>query len=90
MRPATRPLAAGLLLVPLVLVAGCTPGATHRAAPATPPPTTATTVPATQPQASWNRPGDEWGTGFVFPEAGCWDLRLVRTSGSGDVWLVAR
>jgi hypothetical protein len=40
--------------------------------------------------SNWNRPGDEWGTGFVFPAAGCWDLRLVRTSGSGDVWLVAR
>jgi hypothetical protein len=181
MRLATRPLAAGLLLVLLVLVAGCTPGATHRAASATPRPTTATTVSATQPQAgagrlgaagcrppspvtpllqsgqqagievhgtargaelwalpfapvplpvgeevkivwrmtgsgplritatrsdgtaarrtfgpeehggsNWNRPGDEWGTGFVFPGAGCWDLRLVRTSGSGDVWLVAR
>jgi hypothetical protein len=40
--------------------------------------------------SNWNRPGDEWGTGFVFPEAGCWDLHLARTLGSGDVWLVAR
>jgi hypothetical protein len=40
--------------------------------------------------STWDRPGDEWGTGFVFPKAGCWDLHLARTSGSGDAWLVAR
>jgi hypothetical protein len=40
--------------------------------------------------SNWNRPGQEWGTGFVFPKAGCWGFHLARTSGSGDVWLVAR
>jgi hypothetical protein len=40
--------------------------------------------------SNWKRPGQEWGTGFVFPEAGCWDLHLARASGSGDVWLLAR
>jgi hypothetical protein len=40
--------------------------------------------------SNWKRPGDEWGTGFVFPKAGCWDLHLARASGSGDVWLLAR
>jgi hypothetical protein len=36
--------------------------------------------------SSYSRPGDEWGTGFVFDEPGCWHIRLQRTSGSGDVW----
>jgi hypothetical protein len=40
--------------------------------------------------SNWNRPGEEWGTGFVFPKAGCWGFHLARSSGSGDVWLVAR
>jgi hypothetical protein len=37
--------------------------------------------------SSWHRPGQEWGTGFVFPKAGCWRLHLARTTGAGDVWL---
>ncbi|HZD72327.1 MAG TPA: hypothetical protein VE776_00285 [Actinomycetota bacterium] len=40
--------------------------------------------------SNWKRPGQEWGTGFVFPKPGCWDLHLSRTSGVGDVWLLAR
>lgn len=40
--------------------------------------------------SNWNRPGEEWGTGFVFPKAGCWGFHLARTSGSGEVWLLAR
>jgi hypothetical protein len=40
--------------------------------------------------SNWDRPGQEWGTGFVFPMAGCWDFHLARTSGAGDVWLLAR
>jgi hypothetical protein len=37
--------------------------------------------------SSWNRPGDEWGTGFSFPVAGCWDLHATRDNAFGDVWL---
>lgn len=37
--------------------------------------------------SSWRRPGQEWGTGFVFPKAGCWKIELTRTRGSGHVWL---
>jgi hypothetical protein len=40
--------------------------------------------------SNWKRPGQEWGTGFVFPKAGCWDLHLSRASGSGDAWLLAQ
>lgn len=38
--------------------------------------------------SNWNRPGDEWGAGFTFPIAGCWDIHAARDDVSGDVWLV--
>ena len=38
--------------------------------------------------SSWNRPGEEWGTGWVFPAAGCWTINARRASGSG--YLVLR
>lgn len=28
--------------------------------------------------SNWNRPGDEWGTGWTFPESGCWTFELSR------------
>ncbi|MEQ4718840.1 hypothetical protein [Nonomuraea sp. B19D2] len=37
--------------------------------------------------SNWHRPGEEWGTGFVFPKRGCWKIELSRTRGSGYVWL---
>lgn len=37
--------------------------------------------------SNWNRPGDEWGTHFVFPSAGCWDLHVTRDGSFGDLWL---
>lgn len=37
--------------------------------------------------SSWTRPGEEWGTGFVFPSAGCWDMHAVRGTLTGNVWL---
>ncbi|MFD1540503.1 hypothetical protein [Nonomuraea guangzhouensis] len=37
--------------------------------------------------SSWHRPGEEWGTGFVFPKAGCYRVDLTRTRGSGHLWL---
>jgi hypothetical protein len=40
--------------------------------------------------STWSRPGQEWGTGFVFPKAGCWRFHLARSSGVGEVWLPAR
>ena len=43
--------------------------------------------PAEHLGSNWNRPGDEWGTVFTFPSAGCWDLHATRGSASGDVWL---
>ena len=37
--------------------------------------------------SSYHRPGDEWGTGFLFDEPGCWHIHFERTVGSGDVWI---
>jgi hypothetical protein len=37
--------------------------------------------------STYQRPGDEWGTGFLFDEPGCWHIRLRRSvTGAGDVW----
>ena len=34
--------------------------------------------------STWDRPGDEWGTGWRFPTAGCWTVRASR-----DAWASA-
>jgi hypothetical protein len=33
--------------------------------------------------STWSRPGDEWGTGWVFPVPGCWTITLTREQGQG-------
>ncbi len=38
--------------------------------------------------SNWDRPGGEWGTGFNFPVAGCWDLHVMGGTTVGDVWIV--
>lgn len=40
--------------------------------------------------SSWARPGLEWGTGFILPEAGCWNFSARRGSDSGEVWLLVK
>lgn len=37
--------------------------------------------------SNWSRPGGEWGSGFTFPMAGCWDLHATSNNAFGDVWL---
>lgn len=37
--------------------------------------------------SNWNRPGAEWGAGFVFNETGCWRIHAGTTPSSGDIWL---
>ncbi len=37
--------------------------------------------------STYDGPGDEWGTGFLFDEPGCWHIHLQRTVGAGDVWI---
>ena len=39
--------------------------------------------------SNWQRPGDEWGTRFVFPQPGCWQLLVTRgASLSATLWLM--
>jgi hypothetical protein len=42
-----------------------------------------------QPHLSsdFNRPGDEWGAGYLFDKPGCWELRATRADGSASVWI---
>jgi hypothetical protein len=37
--------------------------------------------------SSYDRPGDEWGTGLRFGTRGCWHIHLARADTSADVWL---
>jgi hypothetical protein len=37
--------------------------------------------------SNWDKPGDEWGAGYVFTAPGCWDLRAVRGNATADVWI---
>jgi len=38
--------------------------------------------------SNWQRPGDEWGTVFNFPHAGCWQLHVTRGANlNADLWL---
>lgn len=37
--------------------------------------------------SNWNRPGDEWGTGWNLPTPGCWHLHVTRRHASGNIWL---
>ena len=38
--------------------------------------------------STWVKPGDEWGTGFIFPETGCWRIHAQRADLAGDVYLL--
>ena len=40
--------------------------------------------------SNWDRPGAEWGTGFVLPEPGCWDFSVSRGNASGNVWFLVK
>ena len=37
--------------------------------------------------SSWERPGDEWGTGFNFPKPGCWTLTATLGATVGEIRL---
>jgi hypothetical protein len=40
--------------------------------------------------SNYRRPGDEWGSGYRFPHAGCYRLTARRTVGSAEAWLRVR
>jgi hypothetical protein len=37
--------------------------------------------------SNWQRPGQEWGTGFNFPEPGCWTITVRRGETTGTISL---
>jgi hypothetical protein len=37
--------------------------------------------------SDFKRPGQEWGSGYVFDRPGCWQLRAERDSGWADAWI---
>ena len=38
--------------------------------------------------SNWDKPGDEWGAGYIFAAPGCWDLRAIRGNATADVWIL--
>jgi hypothetical protein len=44
--------------------------------------------PAAHLSSDWDKPGNEWGAGYVFTAPGCWDLRAIRGNATADVWLL--
>ena len=37
--------------------------------------------------SNFNRPGDEWGSAFVFPSPGCWEIEITRGTDTAHVWI---
>jgi hypothetical protein len=43
--------------------------------------------PSLHNSSNWQRPGTEWGAGFVFTEVGCWRIHAAGSPpAQGDVW----
>ena len=36
--------------------------------------------------STWTRPGMEWGAGFDFPHAGCWDVKASSAGNTAHMW----
>lgn len=43
--------------------------------------------PALHGSSTWDHPGKEWGTGFNFPEPGCWTLHAALGETKGQIIL---
>lgn len=43
--------------------------------------------PVVHQDSSFDRPGEEWGTAFIFPVPGCWDVELRRGPHFAHVWV---
>ena len=37
--------------------------------------------------STWQRPGMEWGTGFNFPEPGCWTITVSLGTTKGEIYV---
>lgn len=46
--------------------------------------------PSAHLSSNWNRPGAEWGAGFVFTAPGCWRLHAGSPPAQGDIWISIR
>lgn len=44
--------------------------------------------PESHVDSTWKRPGSEWGTGFHFPQAGCWRILVQLGKDTGEVDLL--
>jgi len=44
--------------------------------------------PEAHTSSNYDRPGDEWGAGYRFTQAGCWNLHAARDDTTADVWLI--
>jgi hypothetical protein len=53
-------------------------------------PTPLTFGPEEHGGSNYLRSGQEWGTGYLFPEPGCWHLHFARDDTQGDVWFEIR
>ena len=40
--------------------------------------------------SNWDRPGEEWGTGFRFPVRGCWTVRVTRGTSAATASLLVK
>jgi len=40
--------------------------------------------------SNWDRPGDEWGTGWEFPESGCWRFSVRRGNETAEIQIEIR
>jgi hypothetical protein len=43
--------------------------------------------PSLHMESNFERPGDEWGTAFIFPSSGCWQIEITRGTESAHVWV---
>ncbi len=46
--------------------------------------------PEAHSSSTWNRPGQEFGTGLLFPSAGCWKIHVTLDQVTGDVYIMVR
>lgn len=37
--------------------------------------------------SNFDRPGDEYGSAFVFPSPGCWEIEIARGNDTAHVWV---
>ena len=43
--------------------------------------------PALHASSTYQRPGQEWGAGYLFAQPGCWTLHATRGTATADVWM---